>query len=51
MQVGDLVIQREREAAGTGIVTEVYDGFAAVLWSGGVVNMVFGMLEVVSESR
>ena len=51
MQVGDLVVQRGWEADGVGIVTEVYDGFAAVLWPGGVVNMVFGMLEVINASR
>ena len=51
MRVGDLVVQIGREADGTGIVIEVDDGFAGVLWSGGVVNMCFGMLEVVSESR
>ena len=51
MQVGDLVIQIGWEADGVGIVTEVYDNFAAVLWPGGVVNMVFGMLEVISASR
>ena len=51
MQVGDLVIQIGWEADGVGIVTEVYDNFAAVLWPGGEVNMVFGMLEVISASR
>ncbi len=51
MQVGDLVVQRGWEADGVGLVIEVYDNFAAVLWPGGEVNMVFSMLEVVSASR
>ena len=55
MKVGDLVVQIGWEADGTGIVIEVDDGFAGVLfpfyWPGGIVNMCFGMLEVVSESR
>ena len=51
MQVGDLVVQRGWEADGVGIVIEVCDGFAAVLWPGGEVNMAFDMLEVISASR
>ena len=53
MQVGDLVIQIGWEADGVGIVTEVYDNFAAVLWPDGEVNMAmaFDMLEVISASR
>ena len=51
MRVGDLVVQIGGEADGTGIVIEVDDGFAGVLWPGGIANMCFGMLEVISESR
>ena len=51
MKVGDLVIQRGWEADGVGIVTKVYDNFAAVLWPGGEVNMLFSDLEVISASR
>ena len=51
MKVGDLVVQTGWEADRTGIVIEVDDGFAGVLWSGEIVNMCFGMLEVISESR
>ena len=51
MKVGDFVMQVGWEADGTVIVIEVDDGFAAVLWPGGIVNMCFGMLEVISESR
>ena len=51
MKIGDLVMQVGWEADGTGIVIEVDDGFAAVLWPGGIVKMCFGMLEVISETR
>ena len=53
MKVGDLVIQRGWEADGAGLVIEVHDSFAAVLWPDGEVNMAmtFDMLEVVNESR
>tara|TARA_R100000808_G_C2044541_1_gene82677 strand:+ start:61 stop:216 length:156 start_codon:yes stop_codon:yes gene_type:complete len=51
MKVGDLVVQIGLEADGVGIVSKVYDNFAAVLWPGGEVNMVFGMLEVINASR
>ena len=51
MKVGDLVIQRGWEADGAGLVIEVHDGFAAVLWPGGEVNMAFDQLEVINESR
>ena len=53
MKVGDLVIQRGWEADGAGLVIEVHDGFAAVLWPDGEVNMAmaFDMLEVISASR
>ncbi len=48
MRVGDLVVQKMWEADGVGIVIKVYDGFAAVLWPGGEVNMAFDMLEVLN---
>tara|TARA_R100000152_G_C6642629_1_gene86705 strand:- start:30 stop:185 length:156 start_codon:yes stop_codon:yes gene_type:complete len=51
MQVGDLVVQKMWEADGVGIVIEVGDGFAAVLWPGGEVNMLFSDLEVINASR
>ena len=53
MKVGDLVIQRGWEADGAGLVIEVHDNFAAVLWLDGEVNMAmaFDMLEVLNESR
>ena len=53
MKVGDLVIQRGWEADGAGLVIEVHDSFAAVLWPDGEVNMAmaFDMLEVINESR
>ena len=53
MRVGDLVIQRGWEADGAGLVIEVHDSFAAVLWPDGEVNMAmaFDMLEVISASR
>ena len=49
MKVGDLVKQVCWD--GVGVVVEVDDGFAAVLWPDGIVNMCFGMLEVINESR
>ncbi len=51
MGVGDLVVQKMWEADGVGIVIEVCDGFATVLWPGGEVNMVFDMLEVLNAGR
>ena len=51
MNVGDLVIQRGWEADGAGLVIEVHDGFAAVLWRDGKANIAFDMLEVISENR
>ena len=51
VQVGDLVVQKMWEADGVGIVIEVCDDFAAVLWPGGEVNMLFNDLEVISASR
>ena len=51
MQVGDLVVQKMWEADGAGLVIEVCDGFAIVLWPGGEMNMAFHMLEVISASR
>ena len=53
MKIGDLVIQRGWEADGVGLVIEVHDSFAAVLWPDGEVNMVmaFDMLEVINENR
>ena len=53
MKIGDLVIQRGWEADGAGLVIEVHDGFATVLWPDGEVNMAmaFDMLEVISAGR
>ncbi len=51
MQVGDLVVQKMWEADGVGLVIEVGDGFAAVRWPGGEVNMAFDQLEVINASR
>ena len=51
MQVGDLVVQKMWEADGVGLVIEVGDGFAAVRWPDGEVNMLISDLEVISASR
>ena len=51
MKVGDLVVQKMWEADGVGIVIEICDDFAAVLWPGGEVNMLFNDLEIISASR
>ncbi len=51
MQVGDLVVQKMWEADGAGLVIEIHDGFAVVLWPGGEVNMAFDMLEVLNAGR
>ena len=51
MQVGDMVVQKMWEADGVGIVIEVCDDFAAVMWSDGYLNMLFSDLEVISASR
>ena len=51
MKVGDLVVQKMWEADGVGIVIEVCDDFAAVLWPGGELNMLFSDLEIINASR
>ena len=58
MQVGDLVMQLGWRATGVGVVTKVYGhrghgepAYATVCWPGGVVDMSYYDLEVVSESR
>ena len=51
MKVGDLVIQRGWEADGAGLVIEVCDDFATVMWPDGELNMLFSDLEVISASR
>ena len=51
MQVGDLVVQKMWEADGVGIVIEVCDDFAAVMWPDGKLNMLFSDLEIINASR
>ncbi len=51
MQVGDLVVQKMWEADVAGLVIEIHDGFAVVLWPDGEVNMAFDQLEVINASR
>ena len=59
MKVGDLVVQRGREASGVGIATKVWDhrahlfetAYVTVQWPYGEVDMSSDDLEVISESR
>ena len=59
MKVGDLVIQKGREACGAGIVTRVAAESAlieppvrvTVQWPNGEVDMYRSQLKVISESR
>ena len=58
MKVGDLVTQLGWSDAGVGIIAKVYghrgngeSAYASVYWPGGLVEMSYYDLEVVSESR
>ena len=56
MKVGDLVLQLGWEADGAGIVIKIWNAggeqnYATVQWSGGVCDMDWDQLEVISESR